>query len=354
MNLRHLMLRLVATFCVIAYSLTARGLLVEDLYQAQVLVVDQSEAALQDGVASGLQQVLIRVSGNVDVARHGSVIMAMRNPDRFYDEHHYTTTDRQLIVDGELNDAKLLTIRFEPNAVSRLLREAGFPVWGSERPGIMVWIAEAEDSGQRRMLEESDAGEVAKAFEIRSRERGLPLLWPLMDLEDTGQVSTAQIWGQFLGTVETASIRYRPDCILSGRVQRQGGRWVGRWSFQLDARWQNFDTVGFNPDEMVVALMDRITNQLAQRYAIDASRGDILLTVEAVDSLEAYAAVGRYLNGLTPILDVVVDTVEGDEVTYQISMEGQPDQLKKLIDLDEAMVAVPTGRRHQLRFRWMQ
>ena len=117
-----------------------------------------------------------------------------------------------------------------------------------------------------------------------------------MDLEDTGQISTAQIWGQFLGTVETASVRYRPDCILTGRVQKQGGRWVGRWSFRLDDRWQNFDTVGFDADEMVVSVMDRLTAQLAQRYAIDASRGDITVTVEAVDSLEAYAAVGRYLS----------------------------------------------------------
>ena len=354
MDIRHPIVRLVATIGALICSCAASGLLVEDLYQAEVLVSDQSESALKNGVASGLQQVLTRVSGDTGVARHQSVISAMRNPDRYYDEHHYQTTNRQLVVSGELANAKLLTIRFEPNAVSRLLREAGFSVWGSERPGIMMWVAQAEEDGQRRMLGESDPDVLAAAFQVRARERGLPLLWPLMDLEDTGQVSTAQIWGQFLGTVETASVRYRPDCILTGRVQKQGGRWVGRWSFRLDDRWQNFDTVGFDADEMVVSVMDRLTAQLAQLYAIDASRGDITVTVEAVDSLEAYAAVGRYLSGLTPILDVVVNTVEGDEVSYQISMEGQPDQLKELIDLDEAMVVVPTGRRNQLRFRWIQ
>lgn len=354
MDIRHQIARVVATFFVLMLTSSVQALLVEDLYQAEVLVPDQSETALRDGVASGLQQVLIRVSGDASVARHRAVIAAMRRPDRYYHEHHYQTTDRQLAVAGELTEAKLLTIRFEPNAVARLLREAGFPVWGSERPGIMMWVAQAGEDGQRDMLGESDTGELATAFRIRARERGLPLLWPLMDLEDTGQISTAQIWGQFLGTVESASLRYRPDCILTGRVQKQGSQWIGRWSFRLDDRWQNIETVGPGPDEMVVSLMDRVTSQLAQRYAIDGSRGDITVTVEAVDSLEKYASVGRYLSGLTPILDVIVSEVEGDEVTYQVSMEGQPDQLKELIDLDEVMVSVPTGRRNALRFRWMQ
>ncbi len=330
------------------------GLPVSDLYTAEVLVPGEGARQLKQGARAGLLQVLVRVSGNRDVGESSLIESSLRNPDAYYYQYSFDSTHRTLLVDGETVPARLLNIRFEPSAVARLLRSAGFPVWGSNRPGILVWLAVSDGDG-RRMLSENDTSGLVESLQDQARLRGLPLLFPLLDLEDSAALSTAEVWGAFLGRITDASVRYSPDAIMTGRVQKDTtGRWTANWSYRIDNEWSVAETVAFDAGDLVRAMVDRLADELAHIYAIDASRGQLTLRVESVETLEDYAAVSQYIESLATVLDTFVVSVEGSEVEFRLKIEGNTTQLTELIELDRQMVLVGGGGSGDaLRYRWL-
>ena len=314
--------------------------------------VPEDTGGIAAGARAGLQQVLVRVSGSTDAPQHPAIRDALRNPESYYYQYGYDSTDRVLMIDGEERPARLLRVAFEPSAVARLLRSAGFPVWGSNRPGVLVWIA-INDVDGRRLLTEGDSHPLAEALERESRARGLPLLYPILDLEDTSRLSAAEVWGFFSDRIDVASMRYNPDVILAGRVQLGAAESrTGRWIYRVEDRWQNFENVAETPAMIVAGIVDRLTGELASRYAVDSTRSELLLRVEAIEQLEDYAAVSSYLESLTPVVDSAVVEVVADEVLFRLRTEGQVEQLREIIDLDEKLIFISGDE--TLRYRWLR
>lgn len=350
-------MRHIKSLCCLALAMiitpATQAVQVEDLYVAEVLVADESAAQLRAGARAGLAQILVRVSGQVKVEEIGPIRSALRRPSDFYNQFSYESTERQLVVDSEAQTARVLKLHFEPSAIARLLREADLPVWGSNRPGVMLWVA-ISDGNSRRILGEADEGELALALVEQAARRGLPILFPILDLEDASRISSAEVWGAFLDRIETASVRYQPDAILTARVQQEmSGRWTGKWSYKMTETWQSVETVAFSSDELVRAMVDQLADQLAVRYALDSSRGTIELTIEGVHTLEDYAALGGYLDQLAPVLNSSIVSLLQDVARFELRVEGTQDQLVELIELDQRMLLLNNdGRGDHLLYRW--
>ncbi|MFT7685622.1 MAG: hypothetical protein ACI9FB_000965 [Candidatus Azotimanducaceae bacterium] len=333
---------------------TVQAVTVDDLYVANVYVTSQSASELKSGARAGLIQVLTRVSGSSTVQQHTIVSKALRNPSPYYYQYSYQSTEKEFQIGDEIVAATNLRLRFEPNAIAQLLRSAGFPVWGSNRPSILLWIA-LNDGQERRLLSELDHSELTAALSMHAKLRGLPLLYPLLDLEDNSSISTAEVWGAFLGRVEEASRRYNPDAMLSARIQKsEGGEWSGNWYYQIDGEWQEFENFALTAEELVLELVDMLVVDLAAQYAVDSSESFVELRVEGVDSLKDYSAISKYLQSLTPVLDTYVALVDQDEVVFQLKTEGRVEQLIEIIGLDTSMMLLNGSAKNQkLYYRWL-
>jgi len=330
---------------------------VEDLYVAEVLVNSQDDAQLVNGARAGLLQVLVRVSGSRAIEGSPQVTASLQHPESYYYQYSFESTDRMLQIGDEQVPARILRLTFEPSAIARLLRQAGFPVWGSNRPSVLAWLA-VSDGSSRRLLSEQDTSQLPAALNIHAKFRGVPVLYPLLDLEDASQLSSAEVWGAFLGRVEQASARYKPDVVLSGRIQQDPmGRWLGFWSYQLDDNWREFDNSGFSEDELMADMVDHLVDDLAARYALDSSRGSILVSVDGIDDLDDYAQVSQYLESLAPVLNSAVVAVSGRELRLRLVTEGQSQQLIEIIQLDDKMLLVSDGSLIRgdgaLHYRWL-
>ena len=342
-------------FCVLFHLNSVVALTVEDLYVAEVLVTDESEAQRQKGARAGLLQVLVRVSGTPAVEASSLIAGSLRNPSAYYYQYSYESTEKILNIDGVPTPARLLRIHFDPSAVARLLRQGVFPVWGSNRPSVLLWIAVSDDEG-RRLLGESGDLSIVEHLKDQARLRGLPLLFPLLDLEDTRAISTAEVWGAFLQRVDSASVRYRPDSILTGRLLVDSlGRWTADWSYRIEDQWHSFDDVAFSSEEILDRVIDQLANELADQYALDSSRGAVNMRVEAVENLSDYAELSRYLESLTPVVNSFVVHIQDDEVEFRLSIEGQREQLIETIELDEKMVLISSeGEQDIIHYRWLR
>jgi len=354
---------------------------------------------LASAAQAGLLQVLVRMSGSQAVGENTLIATSIRDPNAYYSQYSYESTDRVLQVAGEPVPAILLRILFEPSAVAKLLRRAGFSVWGSNRPGILLWLALSDEQGRRLLSEidvsdnisarkkmqgnnfsrnnvsgnaflngavstdsvpeyvipQNNAHEIITILQDQARLRGLPLLFPLLDLEDSASLSTAEVWGAFLGRIDEASLRYNPGSVLTARIQKDSvGRWSANWSYRVDRNWQVAKTVSFDIDEMVRTMVDKLADELAARYAIDSSRGQVMIVIEAVENVGDYASVSRYLESLAPVLDSFVVRVESSEVEFRLNTEGQNEQLVETIQLDEKMVLLNANERKDvLHYLWL-
>ena len=115
--------------------------------------------------------------------------------------------------------------------IRQLARDAQLPTWWSRRPLTLVWMV-LDEPGGRSVVEQS-AVSIRGALDYASNQRGLPVLLPAMDLDDSLLVSTGVVWGKFTDVLDQASDRYEAGQYLVGRFSVQevlGERfYTGEW-----------------------------------------------------------------------------------------------------------------------------
>ena len=326
---------LLMTLALVIVAMPAHSVLINDLYVAEVTTVSQSDAQRRRDAGTGLLDVLVRVSGRVDIVEHPLVTAALRTPENYYTEFSYQT------IESGGSDAELsaptpqkMQIRFEPSLISDLLRLAGLPVWGSNRPSVLFWVARGSGA-ERAVLGEGSSGVFAQSVRERAESRGVPVYFPVWDLEDSSRVTVSEIWGRFLDRIEAASERYSPDKLLVVRVEkRYAGQWHVDWSYGDQGEWRVGTLLKASETEAAVALVDEITALLSAQYAGTSARSALRLNVEGISGVAALAEVESYLKRLSSVLDVRLRRVKGDLLTFDVRSEGDLEQLIDLIALD--------------------
>lgn len=304
----------------------------DSLYEVQVPVADQSAAERARALEQALREVAVRVSGMRQAAQ-GALAADSVQPGRVVQQYGYLSTPEGL----------KLQVRFEPGATEQLLRQQGLPIWAGERPTTLVWLA-LQDGADRRLLGTDDPGVAGRALRQRAEERAVPLILPLLDLEDQSRVRFADVWGGFFDSVRAASQRYGADAVLVGRLERQHGGWLARWTLFNHGetrQWnQNLDDL-----EAAAALgVDGLADALAARYteqfggSVDANR--VGVWVEDVRTLEDYAQLSRFLRSRESVRDARLVLVNGDRVRYELDVRGGQERLARSLRTWERFVPV--------------
>ena len=339
-------LTLLVLLLVVAQKLDAVTL--ENLYQAEVLSESQSDAQRRIDASEGLSQVLMRVSGRSDILQNPVIVAALKTPEQYYSEFSYARVEA-------VNDAaaalpqpgldplpaetprQVMRIRFAPSLIAKILREAGLPVWGSNRPSVLSWMAIDDESG-RQVLGEANPSLFAKTLNQAARARGVPLLLPLWDLEDSRGVSSSEIWGRFLGRIEASSKRYSPDKILVFRAESEfSNQWRGDWSLGEGGQWRSGTVYGESQAQLATALVGVLASVLSEQYAVTSTRSEVRLTVEGITEIQDYAEVSRYLEGLTQVMSVQPVRILTDMVEFKLRSEGEVQQIIDVIALDRKL-----------------
>ena len=339
-------LTLLVLLLVVAQKLDAVTL--ENLYQAEVLSESQSDAQRRIDASEGLSQVLMRVSGRSDILQNPVIVAALKTPEQYYSEFSYArveaVNDEAVALPQPGLDPlpaetprQVMRIRFAPSLIAKILREAGLPVWGSNRPSVLSWMAIDDESG-RQVLGEANPSLFAKTLNQAARARGVPLLLPLWDLEDSRGVSSSEIWGRFLGRIEAASKRYSPDKILVFRAESEfSNQWRGDWSLGEGGQWRSGTVYGESQAQLATALVGVLASVLSEQYAVTSTRSEVRLTVEGITEIQDYAEVSRYLEGLTQVMSVQPVRILTDMVEFKLRSEGEVQQIIDVIALDRKL-----------------
>lgn len=322
----------------LCFSVSAKQ--VEGLYKAKILVPNQSAASHLQGAKSGLIEVLHKVSGYDVPIEHPVIARALNIADQYLYQFSFTRVSEEERIAGVDIGSSWMNMQFEGKTIQRIVRQAKLPRWGNNRPTMMVWMA--MDDGNRTLMTDGLEHVGVKALEDGARKRGLPLILPVYDLEDSIKLPMEQLWGLFSDRIKDASKRYGAESVLAARVfETDPGSWVGHWRFYFRGQEYEYHFTGTKMEDVVLMGLTASGSVLADAFALKPSnekRGVLTIDVERIDSLEGYAGVTNYLQRLAITKQVSLIKAKGSTLELELALNGSLDQLKQTLALDKKLV----------------
>lgn len=323
---------------------------VKDLYTARVKVDSQSRDDRNLATRKAFDLVLTKVSGLNQVLADSVIKQHRRNYASFVDNFRFVRE----------REETALIVTFNEQKINDILVEADLPIWGSLRPQVVLWIV-VENSLTRQLLAASEASALTDLVGAIANNRGLPVVMPLMDLEDNVKVQTADVWGRFLAPIHHASLRYNPEAIVVLRVSNNSllseeqvelktscelncaAQYALDWSFMSTTTYdqqQQFSDGYFGESQEVLlkqALGD-IADMLANQYAVKSNlNNEFLIDIANVDSLAKFADVTKFLKALSSVQSVKLVSASGKSRRFSLSLLGSEQALLDSLKLHTAL-----------------
>jgi hypothetical protein len=316
------------------YAVPGWAVEVTDLYESEVAVSSQGRTERHQAVRTALAEVLIKVSGNEQVALLPGIPEILGRSLQFLQQYRYRT---ETTAPGGLETAEpqqWLWVRFNQAGLDKALREINVPIWGRTRPRTLLWLA-AEQHGRRRLLGGSDESEPLASITDLAKRRGIPLVLPLLDLEDQQRIKVNDVWINFQDNILNASARYPSEAILVGRLLDLGnGRWQGRWSLNLDG--QLYDWSHTSRLETALAYgIEGTASTLAERFVrvSNSVPGELRILVKDIHNLADFARSERYLRALDDVTEVHPDQIDGDRILFAVKTRSDRQALLEAVRL---------------------
>lgn len=323
-------------------SINAQASVIKHIYEVSMPVVSQDRQIRGAAFEQGLIEVAVRVSGN----SMAPTLIDLKLATRMVSQYHYKAMaqadiDTYMKKTGTLVAPKfMLWIQFDDARVKQLLRDNALPVWGYQRPNVLVWLA-VKDGRNRYLLKNSDVSQIKDAVTLQAKRRGLPIIWPEYDARDSQIVSFIDIWGEFWEPVKQASQRYLVDAVILGRMSWSNGSWTVNWSLLMDEKTENWKLSALDLDILMSSGVGVATDQISSRFAVFANSGndgELLLRVSDLDSVSKYSAASHYLSSLAPVKNVYAIKVSQYQIDFHIELSGDENDLKRIIALGKVLV----------------
>ncbi|MCP5143835.1 MAG: DUF2066 domain-containing protein [Gammaproteobacteria bacterium] len=325
---------------------------VTDLYQASAPIVDRSDESRRAGMRQAMAQVLVKLTGDPAAAGAPETLALRNGAERYVQQFSYEMKAVSVAVNPTGQQTYLNAV-FDQATLTAAIREAGLPIWGRERPGTLVWLAVVNGEGERQYLGSDESGPVREALDEAARDRGIPLLLPLLDIEERAALQDD------LPDFALLSEPYAADAVLVVEVKAVtaflGGPatpdelYDSQWRFVLadedkernqDIHWEMVQAT--LPVSMAGAV-ERVANELALRYVDgDAQRTEERLTLTVIDvsDVDHYARTVRYLENLDIVTAVAINAMSDKGLEIQVAVRGGLPLLQQTVEFGSVLRSV--------------
>ena len=374
----------------------AHGLPVAGIYSERVPVANESDAERNRAFRNALKIVLVRATGEEKNLSHPAVQEALDNAQTYVEAIRYfseavTPTQvyegiglqsaqggtvvepsvanrldemtpapgQRVAASTTVDEQRFIEVEFSSVLIERMLTDARIPLWDSNRPSVLIWVALQDESGNRSLLSSDINNDIIDLIADFADARGLPVLFPVLDFEDRRNLSEDLVWRLDEEAIRLASMRYGADSILTGRLHfTSSGELLGLWQFQFQGETVVFDGFSTDLEAYLNAPLERVTAQLAQYFAIvpeSNPAASMILRVDGIGNLQDYSALVAYIGGLGLVDSVVASQVAGERLELQLGLVGEVQQLNELIALYRDLLPIESatsGSSGLLHYRW--
>jgi hypothetical protein len=292
-------------------------------YQGNVAVAEQSEDELKE---LALKQVLVKVSGNAQVAEFNESKLLLNKIDRLLSQYGYQT----------LLNTRYFTAVFDKRQINQALRDMQQPVWGETRPITLVWLVSDGDNIRQlisdNMVSQESNKEIASLFLAQQHNRGISLQFPLMDLEDRLALSISDVSGRFYKQITRASMRYGVEHMIVANLQQlSADSWFLSWQLvksELAGKRSKVlvsDRQRGEKAALISAMVNKVADYYAGQYAIldtQSEKFSQTIYVQGISSLAQLTQLNSVLENLLAIASFEIVSVQGSQVAVDIKING--------------------------------
>jgi len=326
-------------FLLAAVVPASHAVVVAGLYDVEFPVPDQSSKVRNAVFAKGLEEVLIRVSGNRSILEEVKPAAAATYVQRFsYAEQLESDAGKEPAA-GDYT----LQVQYNAAKIISLLRSNAQPVWGEHRSEAVVWIA-VRDGTNRYVLKDSDQSLLKEALGQSASRRGLPVIWPANDPRDQQQLSFVDLWATFAEPIKAASRRYSTGPAIVGRLSWTGSEWRSDWSLFIASSSHSWALRASDYGSLVSEAVDLAADKIGQYYAVlertDTTASDLLVEVNNIDSLQSYRKIQNFLDNLAAVRQTSLVRLDGDVAVFRIDLRGDVNDFVKLVAIDKKLEPV--------------
>lgn len=326
----------------------AFAVVVDDLFEVEILVPDESTAIRRVALSDGLAEVLVRVSGDRDI------LQKLRPPSAsaYVKQFRYAAIE---VAEGEAETAKSagdavgqatnryhLWVQYNGTRIMDLMREQAIPIWGEYRSQTVIWFA-VNDGTKRYILKDSDSSLLKDKAGAAFKRRGIPVVWPKNDSQDQRGLHFADIWAGFAEPLQKSSTRYSNGPVVSATMSWNGRAWVGDWSVFMDRESRRWSLRETDYDALISKGVDLVADVIGKKFAVlevqDASKlQQILVEIDSVNTVEGFRQVQNYLISLPGVQSVRLSQVEAERVAFWLSLRSKVDDFLNLVKAGTEMV----------------
>lgn len=324
---------------------------VSDLFESQVAVESQSRDDRQGALGEAFGKVLIKVSGQLDVIEIDGIRSQLNQATDYLVQYGYQTHDGQLH----------LRAQFDERRVERLLRDNSATFWSARRPHIVLWVAR-ENGAAIKLAGRDDDMAMIPALREQAAERGLPVSFPILDLDDRMLVAPSDVWGRFDAPILKASKRYGSDGVLMLRVQEIADDMLeAQWTLVVGNARRSGQSQAADAASLGVAVIDNVTDRVAAQYAVTYGGGEsseFTIRILNLQDLERVLLVEDLLKRLASVERATLTRYHQGTAEFELQLIGDMSRALQALELDNRMQRVEaawgTTASPVLEYQWLQ
>lgn len=299
--------------------LPAFAIKVMSIYQTDVPVISQSTEARSEAAKQGLIEVLIKLTGDSNIANRSDISQYIQRADYFVQEYGYSNPSSS-------QSEYLIHFRFEEDDVNRMLKRLDIPYWNDNRPLMIVWLTASDLKHPIEIIGNESQGYILKKMKEEGNKYGLPFIFPMMDMQDLENISIDDINSMSMSNIQNASKRYSPEAYLIGNIQQNMAGFQSQWQLNLRGKHWNWSIADVSLDKILANLVNEIKMTISDREVEvkDNDNNTIWIKLEVSNIRHKYDLMQliNYLKQLTIVKEIDTSGFSEDGVKIAVLVNG--------------------------------
>ncbi len=326
----------------------------ERLYETEVVVKSEQQQNRVVAIKKALKTVLTRVLAGDKVFQDPGVRKLLDNASQYTLEYQYSLVSNNI----EHNDeTRLMRVLFDEQALVKVLLTAQVGLWNEIRPSTLLWLV-VEDEGKQKMFDAELMPEIDYALTKATREKGLPILYPIQDLKEKQLLSVSDVLSAYSERLLSVSWSYDVVSIVAAKIVNKGSCWKAEWTLYFDSKIRQWQGQCGSSQEVILNGFQGIYDHLARYYAIKPNLielAPLILKISNVKNMNELERVTEYLDSLPMIMIATKLRTEAEYNIYRIFYQGDRQDLHNTLENDHilALETVSKIDDEQLKYKFL-
>ncbi|MBV52483.1 MAG: hypothetical protein CL816_00285 [Coxiellaceae bacterium] len=273
------------------------------------------------------RQVLVKMSGSSEVLAAPSISKALSQASSYVSNYRYAT-------EGEQTE---LIVTFNQPALAQLLQAADQIRWIGKRPTTLFWI-QVEDHQSHQVVSSADNSEIHDTLIQFAESRGMPILLPLLDLEDPEPINISSVENK-QDLIQALMKRYGVSSVVIAGIYSSeadtdhADEWYGQWTFSVKGQNLTWNDRASSELDLLSSALNRVTDVTAGDALLDGSQAQqvVSLEVSRITDLIDYAEVMDFLKTLPMVKKTSLSDMQGSTLYVSLTIQGGVRQLQEAL-----------------------